>query len=39
MLKLMLQTEATTMNKYKNIDCVIINETELRHELEIKIVK
>ena len=20
------------MNKYKNIDCVIINETELRHE-------
>lgn len=21
-----------TMNKYKNIDCVIINETELRHE-------
>ena len=22
-----------TMNKYKNIDCTIINETELRHEL------
>ncbi len=25
-----------TMNKYKNIDCVIINETELRHELRDK---
>ena len=24
------------MNKYKNIDCVIINETELRHELRDK---
>lgn len=25
-----------TMNKYKNLDCVIINETELRHELRDK---
>jgi len=24
------------MNKYKNLDCVIINETELRHELRDK---
>ena len=25
-----------TINKYKNLDCLIINETELRHELRNK---